>query len=403
MQSRMITSWTYPPKSKSGREHPAPKAPALVWPRSFWLVPLEAGLLVAAACFAAARGDDATPNQVLKRLGVRRSGASYILLGEATVKNKLNEARIVYRRLSEAIKQQRDVEQFAQFNRQEARQLAAERLELNQQLVAAGMGLSVQEHNRLVAMINARSDRIRELDAELPDATVRRQADELVVQRREAFLQAVLDLRKIVDETSQKYVELAKDELLQKAMAASDPKSKSPPRLAPSADFKNNIKQLQNLEKLVLTDTVAVVRKGGVYEVQVTLNDKLTIPFVYDTGAAFLTISSDVASRLGLEIADDDPTIRLEVADGTVIEAKRKAIPSVRLGRFNVNNVECAVMPPSKAKVPHLLGQSFLRHFTITGSPASGQLLMARIGGQDEPSKRADSAKTSRKNRRGAR
>ncbi len=365
---------------------------------------LELCLLTAGALFALARADDSTPDQVLKRLGVKRSGSSYILAGEATVKNKLNETRVMQRRLSEAIKQQRELEQFALFNRQEVRQLAAERLELNQQLLAAGPGLSVQDHNRFVAMINARSDRIRELDAELPDAATRRQADEQVVQRREAFLQAVLDLRKLVDELNQKYIDLAKDDALQKAIAASDSKSKSPAKLGPSSDLKNSNKQLQSLEKLVLTDTVAVVRKGGVYEVQVTLNDKLTVPFVYDTGAAFLTVSSDVAAQLGLQIADDDPTIRLEVADGTVIEAKRKTIPSVRVGRFTINDVECAVMPPSKSRVPHLLGQSFLRHFTVNGSPASGQLLMSRVGGPDAvPVKRADSSKTNKKSRRNAR
>jgi clan AA aspartic protease (TIGR02281 family) len=361
------------------------------------LLHLGLGLVISAGFFALVRGDDSTPDQVLKRLGVKHLGSTYILAEEQAVKIKLNDARNVQRRLFAAMKRQEELEQFAQLNRQELRQLAAERLELNQQLVAAGNGLPVQQHNQLVAMINARSDRIRELDAQMPDAATRRQADEHVVQCREAFLQAVLDLRKLVDGTSQKYVDLDKDDILRKAMAASDPRSKSPPKLGPSSDFKNNIKQVQSLEKLVLTDSVAVVRKGGVYEVQVTLNDKLTIPFVYDTGAAFVTVSSDVAARLGLQVAEDDPTIRLEVADGTVIDAKRKTIPTVRIGRFTVNDVECAVMPPDKSMSQQLLGQSFLHHFTITGSPASGKLVMSRIGGQDAPSKRADTSKTSKK------
>ncbi len=361
------------------------------------------GPFVAMVFCTVARCDDSTPDQVLKRLGVKHSGSSYIVAGEATVKNKLNEARIMYRRLYEAIKQQRQIEQLTQDNKEEIRQLTAERLELNQRLIAAGQGLSALDHNRFVAMINARSDRITQLDAQIPDAPTRRQIDEEVVQRREAFIQAILKLRKLVDETNQKYVELAKDDVLQAALAAIEPKAKSPVKLGPSSDFKNNIKQLQNFEKLVLTDTIAVARKGGVYEVQVTLNDKLTLPFVYDTGASFLTVSSEVAARLGLEIAAADPTIRLVVADGTIIEAKRKTIPSVRVGRFTVNDVVCAVMPPSKAKAPPLLGQSFLHHFTVSGSPDSGQLVMSRIGGQEGQPNRAQPARATKKGRRGMR
>jgi len=366
-------------------------------------VHLALGLPIVMVVFAVARCDDSTPDQVLKRLGVKRSGSSYILAGEAIVKNKLNEARIVHRRLYEAIKQQRQIERLTQDNKEEIRQLTAERLELNQRLVAGGQGLGVEDHNRFVAMINARSDRITQLDAQIPDAPTRRQIDEDVVQRREAFMQAILNLRKLVDETNQEYVELARDDVFQKALAAIEPKSKSPVKLGPSSDFKNNIKQLQNFEKLVLTDTIAVVRKGGVYEVQVTLNDKLTLPFVYDTGASFVTVSSEVASRLGLQIAADDPTIRLVVADGTIIEAKRKTIRSVRIGRFTVNDVVCAVMPPSKAKAPPLLGQSFLHHFTVSGSPDSGELVMSRVGGEEAPPTRADRTKAAKKGRRGVR
>jgi clan AA aspartic protease (TIGR02281 family) len=396
-KTKLTPCWTLDRKSRRTVQ-PA----RLVTPERFLsLAQVGLGLVMALVHLSAASGDDAPPDQVLKRLGVKRSASNYILAAEATVKNKLNEARIVYRRLSEAVKRQRELERYAHLNRQEVRQLAAERLELNQQLVAAGANLSVQQHNQLVAMINARSDRMRELDAEMPDAQTLRQADERVVQGREAFLGAVLDLRKTVDEIAQKYDSLAKDDQLQKAIAASDSRSKSPPKLGPSPEFKNNLKQLQNLEKLVLTDTVPVVRKGGVYEVQVTLNDKLTIPFVYDTGAAFLTVSADVAARLGLEIAENDAIIRLEVADGTVIEARRKTIPSVRLGRFTINDVECAVMPPDKGKAQPLLGQSFLHNFRVSGSPASGQLVLSRIGDQDAPPKRAESSKATKKSRRG--
>ena len=226
---------------------------------------LAVSLLISTVFLTVGRCDDSSPDQVLKRLGVKRSVSSYILAEEAIVKTKLNEARMVRQRLSGAIQQAREIEQLIQFNRQEIRRWNAQRLELNQQLAAAGEGLSVQEHNRLVALINACSDRIRELESQMPDPPTRRQIDADIAERRGAFIQAVLDLRKRVDETSKKYVDLAKDDALKQAMAAREPRSKSPVKFGPSSDFKNSTQQLQNLEKLVLTDTITVVPKGGVY------------------------------------------------------------------------------------------------------------------------------------------
>jgi len=261
----------------------------------------------------------------------------------------------------------------------------------------------VQEHNRFVAMINERSDRLRQLDAQTPDARTVRQIDEQTVQCREAFIQATLDLRKLVDQTNQQYIDRAKDDAFQKSLAAIQSKSKSPVKLGPSADFNKDVKQLQAFEKLVLTDTVPVEKRGGVYEVQVTLNDSVTLPFVYDTGASLVTISSDVAARLGIHIGPDDPTIRLEVANGAIIEAKQKTIPALRVGRFTVNDVTCAVMPPGNAKIRLLLGQSFLHQFVVSGSPDSGKLVMSRVGGQDVRPKRPERKKAVNQGRRGVR
>jgi len=356
-----------------------------------------------AIVFCAVVGDDSSPDQVLKRLGVKRFGSGYILAAETTVRTKLNEARLVQRRLDSAIRKQRDLEQFTQNVEAERRQLIDERLVLNRQLAAGGDGLSVQEHNRFVAMINERSDRLRQLDAQTPDARTVRQIDEQTVQCREAFIQATLDLRKLVDQTNQQYIDRAKDDAFQKSLAAIQSKSKSPVKLGPSADFNKDVKQLQAFEKLVLTDTVPVEKRGGVYEVQVTLNDSVTLPFVYDTGASLVTISSDVAARLGIHIGPDDPTIRLEVANGAIIEAKQKTIPALRVGRFTVNDVTCAVMPPGNAKIRLLLGQSFLHQFVVSGSPDSGKLVMSRVGGQDVRPKRPERKKAVNQGRRGVR
>jgi hypothetical protein len=51
----------------------------------------------------------------------------------------------------------------------------------------------------------------------------------------------------------------------------------------------------------------------------------------------------------------------------------------MRVGKFTVNNVACAVMPADKADIPLLLGQSFHRHFTYKFTPESGRLVLSKI------------------------
>ena len=100
------------------------------------------------------------------------------------------------------------------------------------------------------------------------------------------------------------------------------------------------MKLLEKVEKSVLTEEVELRRTNGVYEVDVTFNGKVTVPMVFDTGASLTTISSELAAQIGLKPSPSSETLLLSVADGSVIKAKRMSIPSLRVGKFTVNDVE---------------------------------------------------------------
>jgi hypothetical protein len=51
----------------------------------------------------------------------------------------------------------------------------------------------------------------------------------------------------------------------------------------------------------------------------------------------------------------------------------------MRVGRFVVNDVVCAVMPAEKGNVEPLLGQTFHRHFTYKMTPGSGHLVISSV------------------------
>ncbi len=100
---------------------------------------------------------------------------------------------------------------------------------------------------------------------------------------------------------------------------------------------------------------------------------------IFDTGASLTTISAKLASRIGLKPKTADPTVQLKTADGTVVEAKRLVIPSVRVGKFTVQNVECAVMPAGKGDVAPLLGQTFFKHFKVEFSAEACRLSLKKL------------------------
>jgi aspartyl protease family protein len=233
---------------------------------------------------------------------------------------------------------------------------------------------------------NAIADRLRLIQSEGADAGLRDDIRALVSRRREVFIGAVLALRELVDSTAKTYGELAGSDDVKQALDEIGKRSKAKPALGPSRQFQENVRVLERIEKSVITDTVELRRtRGGVDEVDVTFNGRVTRPMIFDTGAALTMISAQLAAEIGLKPSSSDPEVRCSTADGTVVLARQKTIPSMRIGRFTVNNVLCAVMPPEKGNVEPLLGQSFTRNFSYKLTPGSGRLVITKVESPEPP------------------
>jgi aspartyl protease family protein len=110
-------------------------------------------------------------------------------------------------------------------------------------------------------------------------------------------------------------------------------------------------------------DEVALIHTGGVYEVPVVVNEVLKINFVLDSGAADVSISSDVALTLlktgTIRQEDWLPGAVYSFADGTSAKSARFKIQSIRLGNRMLHDVTCSIAKNIEA--PMLLGQSALK------------------------------------------
>ena len=109
---------------------------------------------------------------------------------------------------------------------------------------------------------------------------------------------------------------------------------------------------------------IPLAREGGTLVVPVIINNAVKLDFTVDSGAADVSIPSDVFSTLvrtgTVRQADMRGSRRYVNADGESHESKTFLIRSLKIGNVEVSSVEANVSPPN---APLLLGQSFLKRF----------------------------------------
>ena len=100
---------------------------------------------------------------------------------------------------------------------------------------------------------------------------------------------------------------------------------------------------------------------------------------VLDSGASIVSLPYNLAMQCQIEVKPSDPNIVLELADGSRIGGKLVTLDTVRVGKFVVENVECAVLGPEAYRAGPLLGMSFLEHFVFEINAQEGTLSMAKV------------------------
>ena len=339
-------------------------------------------LLLVPAPLCAGLYDDSTPDSILKNKGLKRSGTTYVLPVEAEFQRKLNAARALFRGVSEASQRKSEYDRNVETGQDELRQLEQQRIFINQQLAQAQ---SVQENNRLIATVNALSGQIELLRKHTSDPNTSQVVGAKLSIQREEFIQAILELRHFVNKAQEDYALAAKDAEITAALMALSKTGKSKFTLGPSRAFLENVKTLEKVEASVLTESVTLRKESGVFMVEVTFNGKVTRPMVFDTGASTIVLPAELATEIGLKPGPNDKVVKATVADGSEVSAKMMTIPSVRVGKFTIKDVECVVMPAEKKNVPPLLGQSFHKFFTYRFTSETGKLVLSQVETPENP------------------
>jgi len=96
------------------------------------------------------------------------------------------------------------------------------------------------------------------------------------------------------------------------------------------------------------------------------------VPFIVDTGASSVAISTDLANRLGLVETADSPHYQIHTANG-ISTGYGVTLKNIDLGSIYIDNV-VAVVQPNLSTV-NLLGASFLKRLTSV-EQRNGQLIL---------------------------
>jgi aspartyl protease family protein len=108
------------------------------------------------------------------------------------------------------------------------------------------------------------------------------------------------------------------------------------------------------------TRIVLSASSGGHFETTGSINGK-SVPFLVDTGATLVTLSRDLADRIGLDYQNGPRTLT-QTANGTA-GGWRVSLASVRIRDVEVHQIDAMVLEQPMPVV--LLGNSFLSRFNL--------------------------------------
>jgi len=349
-----------------------------------------------AACFMVAssvlltcmaRADDRSANNdQLKQKGYKLLGDVVAATEEADVEKAFSNLKKTYKTVMDARQRLTVAEKEAENNREMIKQLANRRLQLGQLMAAQ---TTVSARNQVTLQFNLVTDELNmRSEADQKGEALTKAKAAYATPRNDYFI-SVLSMRELIDKTSEKYTTAGKDTSMEALIEAAGKAEKKKVTLGPSKTFVQTVKDFARYEALIMSDKIPLVRRSGTYSIDVTLNTKTPVKMIFDTGASSISLPYEMAVKAGLKPDEAKQKVRVSIANGAVVEGKRMKLDSVRVGKFELKNIDCIVMPEDSPNVPALLGGSFLNNFKYEVDADASVVRLSRIdsGGSGSSSK----------------
>lgn len=327
-------------------------------------------------CGAVRAADSAT--DVLKNAGLSPSTTAYVLDDEVDVMKQMPALHQTKKKFDAEARIRKGYESKIKTSQTFVTQSIKEHDQLNDKLTVV---TTVAAHNRIVVRMNALLIKIKESMASRKEAE-----DSLAALGSELptkYVDDVLGLDTKAQEATKKYAELAADPAVKAAVEKANHGASTALKLGPTPEFVTAAAELARLRSEIDAEAIPLREEDGIHTVDVLVNGE-TVKMVLDPGASMVSLPGEEAAKLNISPTPKDPVVEMKLADGHIIQAQVITLKSVRVGRFTVENVNCAVMAKGLNGASALLGNSFLSHFVVKLDQKAGQLHLIEVDSGDK-------------------
>lgn len=312
-------------------------------------------------------------DEVLRGKGLVRVEGYYLLEADAGLPQLLKNVRQAKKRLDEQTAKRAAAEAQVRQAGDRVAQLYRQLADSTQRLGRSPESNQlVAEHNGLLALI-AEAERAR-------DAAKQRLAG--MGDSGGEYASAVIVASDAMEEAAKLYEEMAEDDAVKGALAqVTEQQGRGVVRLGPSAQFQQELRPMRRLRETVDSGVVRLEFEAGVPTVTATLNDSVEQRMVVDSGAGIVTLTAEVARKLGIKPDKEDEEVELVTASGEHTKGRLATLRTLRVGAFTVADVPCAIMDKA-VKGDNLLGGTFLRHFVYQMDLGAKELRLTQVSGK---------------------
>ncbi len=331
---------------------------------------------------AAKFGDDvvAKADKIFADAGLRRSGKTIATNLTADVSRgmtTLARSRRSLKMVNDTWKQ--TAAQISLLSHQ-AELLTRQNIDLNTRL--ARPLLDASTNNQLVGMINANVSKLKLYQGEHERLQAKLALDRKAVNDAEAeYAETVLGLRRNFNVVKEQLEQKLQDDPVKVALRVYHANFETPDIASADAILFSVERRLQQIEQEIFSESIALDVSSGSLYVNVVVGEKST-RMIVDSGATIVSLPASTAAELGVTIPADAPVLRLVLADGREIPGRAVTLAKVRIGQFEAENVQAAVLDAVATNAEPLLGMSFLGNFKFEIDVADKSLKLLRVGAE---------------------
>ncbi len=321
---------------------------------------------------------------LLEKKGFRVSSDGLQTPEELELKNGLRDLPKLKKTLLDAGRQLEVAQKQVDENKAAIDKLTEAHRQLNTRL-ALIRPHQVTLNNKLVAALQANKAQVVllvERDKKLKEQLSSARTD--VCQARKSYVEAVMKLRTLVVDIVGKYEESANDKEIVDALARLNELTPDAYVLGESRTLAASIRQLDKLEEQIFSESIPLRADGGRMYAPVIINGEHAQEMVVDVGAPINILPLGMANECGIQVSATDKNVTISFGDGKELKGKLVTLKSLRVGKFTLSNVRCAVLGIDALNAKPLLGKTFLEKYQYEINAKKGTLTLIEVATVDK-------------------